>query len=184
RVITSIIHPDQRGFAPGRQAQENALAIHQTIEYAAKENCKGTFLFHDQAKAYNRVSWHWMEQCLEKFNFGPRFRSFIQPLHNGYQASVSISRSLTAPFPITRGVRQGDPLSPYLYNITVEPLLATIRSKIRGITIPGLSRSITTLAYADDLTVGVADQQDISNLYQLIDTYSQAAAAKINIDKT
>ncbi|KAL1919872.1 uncharacterized protein VTP21DRAFT_1804 [Calcarisporiella thermophila] len=132
RVITSIIHPDQCGFAPG-----------------------------------HRVSWHWIERCLDKFNFGPRFRSFIQPLHNGYQASVSISGSLTAPFPITRGVRQGDPLSPS-----------------RDIAVPRLPRSITTLAYADDLTVGVADQQDITNLYQLIDTYSRAADAKINIDKT
>ncbi|KAL1916212.1 uncharacterized protein VTP21DRAFT_5829 [Calcarisporiella thermophila] len=125
-----------------------------------------------------------MERCLEKFNFGSRFRSFIQHLHNGHQALVSISGSLTAPFPITRGVRQGDPLSPYHYNIAVEPLFAAIRSKIRGIAVPGLPRSITTLAYADDLTVGVADQQDITNLYQLIDTYSRAADAKINIELT
>ncbi|KAL1914261.1 uncharacterized protein VTP21DRAFT_9075 [Calcarisporiella thermophila] len=90
----------------------------------------------------------------------------------------------TTPFPITRGLRQGNLLSPYLYNITAKPLLAAIKCKIRGISVPGLPRSITTLAYADDLTVGVADQQDITNLYQLIDTYSRAADAKINIDKT
>ncbi|KAL1923271.1 uncharacterized protein VTP21DRAFT_8251 [Calcarisporiella thermophila] len=164
RTIMSIIYLDQCGFALGCQAQENALVIHQTIEYAAKENCKGTFLFLDQEKAYDRVSWHWLERYLEKFNFGSRFRSFIQRLHNGYQASVSISGSLTVPFPITRGIRQGDPLSPYLYNITVEPILVAIRSKIWCIAIPRLPQSITTLTYADDLTVGVADQQDVTNL--------------------
>ena len=76
-----------------------------------------------------------MLNCLEVFGFGPSLTRWVQTFYNNIASCISNNGTLSAGFEINRGVRQGDPLSPYLLIIAVELLAFAIRSssEINGI---------------------------------------------------
>jgi len=84
--------------------------------------------------------------------------------------------------PVRKGLRQGDPLSPLLYNFVVEPLLCRLRDVLDGIQLPGFR--LRTLAFADDVAVGVGSEEDTGRLHAAISLHEQASAAKLNHGKT
>ena len=139
-------------------------------------------VFLDQEKAYDRVNWSYLLRCLQTFGFGPRWLLAIQSLVQNLRASVLVNgfRSLT--FSIQQGLPQGDPLSPLLYNIILEPLLAHLRQNLQGLQFPTLSFS--TSAFADDVVVGLAHATDRAQLLSSLDLHQHACNARLNIDKS
>ncbi|CAG8744394.1 5155_t:CDS:2, partial [Ambispora leptoticha] len=89
-----------------------------------------------------------------------RLNKICDTLIPSYQQEAHIvdSGELSSPFRVERGVRQGDLLSPLLYTLAFEPLLITIESKIRGI--PVQKQHFKTVAYADNLTIGIGCPSD------------------------
>jgi hypothetical protein len=122
------------------------------------------------------------------------------------QISLSINGWLGVPFLQQRGLRQGDPLSPLLFNLAFEPLLRYILASdtIPGITLPYVSHPSTQLplpdnpsignayssqplkilVYADDLVVFLSSPAEWKALIAIMDLYGRASNAKINIEKT
>ena len=92
--------------------------------------------------------------------------------------------TLSASFEINRGVRQGHPLSPYLFIITVELLAVAIRScsEIKGIKID--SKEFKMVQYADDLTAFVSDSRSAQYLFKLLDQFEKCSGLKVNYTKT
>ena len=76
-ILTKLIHPNQKGFVPGRNIHEANRLIQDVIEYANIQNINGSIIFLDQEKAFDRVEWEWLKACLEKYNFGIKFRKRI-----------------------------------------------------------------------------------------------------------
>ena len=87
-------------------------------------------------------------------------------------------------FPVSRGVRQGDPLSPYLFIVVTEFLASRIRSNsdIKGFMVN--ENNIKLTMYADDTTAFVADEKSASCLLAELENFKKASGLKINIDKT
>ena len=92
-------------------------------------------------------------KVLETFNLGPSIYQWIQTFYNENMSSVYINGYLSERFSISRGCRQGDPLSPYLFLLCAEILAVMLRQNnhIKGIDIEGNIRKITQ--YADDTTL-------------------------------
>ena len=92
--------------------------------------------------------------------------------------------TLSASFEINRGVRQGDPLSPYLFIIAVELLAVSIRScsEINGIKID--LKEFKMVQYADDLTAFVSDISSAQCLFKLLDRFEKCSGLKVNYTKT
>ena len=185
KVISHVVSPCQTCGVPGRFSGEVVRLIQDCIDYANSTNLGGALLSLDQEKAFDRVDWAFMHKILEHMHFGPSFRAWIRILYNTLYSRVLINGALGGPFAISRGVRQGCPLSPLLYVLAAEPLSCAIRDStdIDGFPLPSGDR-VKLLQYADDTTCFITNDSSLLALFHLLTRYSKASGAVLNIDKT
>ena len=89
--------------------------IYDLISYLNKENMPGLLLCLDFEKAFDSVDWRFMFKVLHAFGFGPDISQWIFTFYRHIKSSVAVNVQLSEWFPIQRGCRQGDPISPYLF---------------------------------------------------------------------
>lgn len=186
--LDQLITPLQTGFVSGRNISDNGLVMAAFREHCEKHKVEGIGILFDQEKAYDRVHPDYLRAVMEKMRFpGPLIDS-IFTLFFDTQIHLNINGHLAPPFPQRRGLRQGDPLSPHLYNIAFEPLLHTILKS------PGISgfrlndhprtRPLKLMAYADDLTTFIKSAEEWSCLKEIMDLFGRASNARLNLKKT
>ena len=185
KVISFVTSPCQTCGVPGRFSGEVVRLIQNGLDYANSVNLGGALLSLDQEKAFDRVDWNFVHQVLSNMNFGPSFRKWIKLLYNNIYSRVLINGALGGPFSVSRGVRQGCPLSPLLYILAAEPLSRAIQASpdITGFPLPN-GEHVKILQYADDTTCFVMDDPSLLALIKLFDRYATATGAKLNLDKT
>ena len=128
KVLPSIINPCQT-CVPGRNISRNIHTLQDLIKYTNSKNISAAILFIDQEKAFDRVSHSFLLKALEKFNFGPKFISWIQTILTNIKSQVKVNGYLTEEINITRGIRQGCPISALLYVLIAEVLGAVDKEK-------------------------------------------------------
>ncbi len=138
----------------------------------------------DFEKAFDSLNWNYLEKCLTKFNFGNRFIAFIKTMYNNIQSAVTNNGHISDFFTLERGVRQGCPLSAYLFLIAIETLGHNIRTNenIEGIKIHGQHIKVSQLA--DDMTCYINNSDSIKHLLAIFKMFSLCSGLKINLDKT
>ena len=151
KVLPRIIHYNQSGFIKGRFIGEVALSTLDIIDHTESLNLSGILLFIDFEKDFDSIEWDFLYKSLEDFNFGPTLIRLIKTFYNNVLSCV-MNGLFSEPFKLERGVRQGDPLSPYLFVVAIEILATSLGSNehIEGIKID--NDEIKTLLYANDMT--------------------------------
>ena len=119
--INEMIHKDQAGFIPGRSIFDHIRLTRVMITYAEAMGVNGALIALDQEKAYDKITHEYLWKTLETFNLPARFINTIKALYQNAKTSVAINGELSEPYPVKRGVRQGDPLSCFLFNLGIEP---------------------------------------------------------------
>ena len=121
----------------------------------------------DQLKAFDRVDWSFLFRVLSKINFSSSFRQWIL-FYTRITLSVLINGKCSPAFFVTRGVRQGCPLSPLLYVIMAETIASAIRNDpvIDGFSFPG-NRRVKLCQYADDTPVFVMSDATLFQVFSL-----------------
>lgn len=149
-----------------------------------KKKLTGYILAIDFEKAYDSLGWGFLWKTLQAFGFPQIFIRYIQTAYKNIEACVINGGTTTRYFKQTRGVRQGDPISSYLFILALELLLIKIRKNgnIKGIKINGFE--IKTSAYADDMTNFLQDPQSIIELFKELDLFSSVSGLKCNAEKT
>ncbi|KAI3520556.1 hypothetical protein L1887_10005 [Cichorium endivia] len=127
---------------------------------------------------------------MEQMGFGTKWRSWIHGCLTSSRTSVIINGSPTDEFQISKGVRQGDPLSPFLFIIAMEGLnvaLEAARDKglFKGVKLPRNGPTLTHLFYADDaIFVGEWDRTNLKNLARILKCFHIASGLKVNFNKS
>ena len=183
--IHEIIHCNQTGFLKNRFIGENLIKALSIIEYAEEENLPALIMFVDYEKAFDSVEWDFVYECLDFFNFGDKIISWVKILYNNISSCLINNGALSEFFKPSRGVRQGCPLSPYLFILSAEIFAISIRmnERIKGINIGDQTSKIDQ--YADDTFMAfLFDQTSLDEIVLTLDKFQQISGLKVNYDKT
>jgi hypothetical protein len=132
-LLQDIISPTQSAFVPGRLITDNALVAFECIhalQSGSPARAKFCAYKLDMAKAYDRVDWRFMEGVLAKLGFHSQWIQWVMACVTTIRYSIRFNGHLLDSFGPSRGLRQGDPLSPYLFLFVAGGLSCLIRRQI------------------------------------------------------
>lgn len=144
----------------------------------------------DMSKAYDRVEWCYLERIMQKMGFDAKWIDLMMECVKSPSYSILLNGEPHGFVSPTRGIRQGDPLSPYLFLICAEGFTALLRKAERDKRLSGISvcrggPRISHLLFADDsLLFCQAKLEECNNLMDILTLYEESSGQKINRDKT
>ena len=157
--------------------------IRDVVTYATSANVPVAILSLDQEKAFDRVDWGFLRSILVHMGFGPSFVSWVDLFYSGVQSAVKVNGYLTHFFKLSRGVRQGCPLSPLLYALHAEVLACNCRANpmIRGLLLPRASSPLSVVSqYADDTSVVVTTTDTIKAVFDTYAVFASGSGSRLN----
>lgn len=144
----------------------------------------------DMSKAYDRIEWNFLIAVLDSMGFSQKWQQLIFNCISSVSFSVLLNGGPCQIFQPQLGLRQGDPLSPYLFIICAEVfsgllLRAQEENLIHGLQISKRAPSISHLFFADDSLIFCRDSyQDAQMVNKILDIYQSASGQLINLDKS
>ena len=177
KVIHLVVNCDQSCCVPGRILWGKTVALLRTVvNYATLANVPVAILPLDQEKAFDRVDWGFFKSVLVHMGFGLSFFGWENLFYSGVESAVKVNCYFTHFFKLSRGVRQGCPLSPLLYVLYAEVLACSFRANPRNrrLLLPGASFPLSVMSqYADDTSLAVTSTDVIKVVF---DTYAFSAS--------
>ena len=179
----SRLHPDQKGFVPGRLITEHTRLASEVAHLSNRTESDGYIVSLDQAKAYDWTDLSWLIRVLHTMGICPELIDRISDIVYGCRMHVRINSGYSTFYTLLRGVRQGDPLSCLLYDFSIEPLGMRLRDAIRGISVLGLPLA-KLIMYADNMNLFLSPQEDLALIRSELSATSFAIGSKFNYEKT
>jgi ribonuclease HI len=190
--LNQIVGPFQSSFLPGRGTTDNAIILQEAIHSMRKsKRKKGDMVFKiDLEKAYDNVSWDFLQSCLVRNGFPPATIKLIMYCVTSSSLTILWNGRRLPSFSPTRGLRQGDPLSPYLFVLCMEFLSHyIIRNIDDGLWKPvRLSRNgppLSHLFFADDvLLFAKATKSQALTIDSTLKRFADLSGLKVNASKS
>ncbi|KAL2931509.1 LINE-1 retrotransposable element ORF2 protein [Bienertia sinuspersici] len=192
-VLPHLISESQNAFLKGRLLSDNVLLGHELVDYIKgrkKGNTHWAALKVDLNKAYDRVSWDFIPWILGQMQFPQQWIHWVTQCITTVRYSVLINGEASQWFDPQCGLRQGDPLSPYLFLFVMEFLSRRLQRleetrSITGVKVSRQSPSISHLFFADDsLFTFQATTQSCSTMRQFFSDFGKYTGEIINFDKS
>ena len=193
KVLPDVIHESHSGFVPGRLITDNVLVAYECFHYLRKKKKgkKGYLgLKLDMSKAYDRVEWSFVENMMRKLGFPECYASLVMKCMTTATFSVLVNGQPSRTFTPSRGLRQGDPISPFLFVLCAEGLSCLLRDAerkklIHGVKIGRRVSPISHLFFADDSLLFIrATEDEVENVMEALSIYEAASGQKLNMEKS
>nr|GEW30673.1 RNA-directed DNA polymerase, eukaryota [Tanacetum cinerariifolium] len=157
-----------------KQILDDPFILDEILNWCKRAKKQVMFFKVDFAKAYDSVRWDYLLDVLEAFGFGNKWRSWIRGIFNSNRASILVNGSPSNEFSCFRGLKQGDPLAPYLFILIMESLHLSFNWVVeeglfKGIQLPG-PIVLSYLFYADDaIFIGEWPDGNLKEVHKLKD---------------
>nr|GEY09958.1 RNA-directed DNA polymerase, eukaryota [Tanacetum cinerariifolium] len=188
-VITDLVSDTQSAFVSNRQILDGPFILNELIAWCKRKKKQAVIFKVDFAKAYDSVRWDYPLDVLHAFGFGPNWCKWIRGTFSSSMASVLVNGNPSSEFSFFCGLKQGDPLAPFLFILIMESLhvsfsRATSAGVFNGFRIND-STVISHLFYADDaIFMGEWSDSNMGNIVKIIRCFFLASGLKISIQKS
>ena len=181
-ILPDIIHPDQTG----RCISENLIELKSIMNFCERNNKDAIIMAVDFQKAFDKVEWPALFRIIEAFNFGPNLIKLVNICLKDSKTVVLSNGNWTEFFPLSRGVKQGDPLAGSLFLLVIKVIGMKLRQNksIKGIKINDEYTKLL-FQYVDDLwTATEFEQRSFNAMLSEVFKFEAYSGLKINYDKT
>lgn len=192
-ILPGIICENQSAFVSGRNITDNVLVAFEIIHHMKRKHSGGigeVALKLDISKAYDRVDWDFLNARMHQMGFCSKWIQWIMLCVKTVNYSFCFNGSIIGPVKPKRGLRQGDPLSPYLFLFCVEGLSRAInqaeeRKHIHGCKVSRSAPPVTHLLFADDSFLFFrADSAEANKVREVLDSYENSSGQAVNYNKS
>ncbi|XP_058725811.1 uncharacterized protein LOC131597115 [Vicia villosa] len=188
-VIDTLVSNNQTAFVPGRNKMDGVLLVNELLDWMKKKKRGSILLKVDFEKAYDSVSWQYLKEMMMRMGFGERWMKWMDSCIFKSHISVLVNGSATKEFKVNKGLRQGDPLSPFLFVLAMEGLTTLVRKSIEvGDFKPfkyGEEDYADILQFADDtIILGKSSCDNLWSLKVLLRGFELVSGLKINFAKS
>jgi hypothetical protein len=189
-VMDGLIDSTQSAFLKGRYLVDGVMVVNEIVDFAKKTGKECLILKVDFEKAYDSVDWTFLDYMLQRFGFNDTWRGWIRACIFGGSMSILVNGSPTEEFNIQRGLKQGDPLAPFLFLLVAEGLGGLMRRAVelnhfRGFRVGRGGMAISHLQYADDtLCIGEATVENLWALKAILRGFEMVSGLKVNFWKS
>lgn len=160
-LMNELIPPNQSRFFKNRKATDNVIIVQELINYYFKrmKGIKGNLVMKiDLEKAFDKIEWSFGKHTLQSFNFPPKIISLIMSSISTSRVTILVNNTRTEFFEPSKGIRQGDPMPPYIFILCMEYLSKSINQKVQNklwkpIKIASKGPELSYLFFANDLVL-------------------------------
>ncbi|XP_071700547.1 uncharacterized protein [Rutidosis leptorrhynchoides] len=190
KVIPTLVGFEQSAFIKGRNIIDGALIANESISFLKHNRIKSLIFKVDFEKEFDCLNWDILMEVMEIMVFGVKWRGWIRSCLSSASISVLVNGTPTSEFKMEKGIRQGDPLSPFLFIIVAEGLnvlakKAVCNKKFLGVEIGSEKVPISHLQYADDMIFfGEWSITNLQNLFKLLKCFELTSGLKVNYQKS
>ncbi|XP_026442294.1 uncharacterized protein LOC113341751 [Papaver somniferum] len=191
-LLHKIISPYQYAFIPGRQINDNTMVTHKIIHNmrVRRDNQGWMGLKINMSKAFDRVEWNVLIAVLTRMVFFTKWCNLIMQCVSTINLAIMLNGVPCEFFKPSRGLRKGDPLSPYLFILCMEVLSRTLmdaenKGEIHEIKITKKAPALSHLLFADDCIIFCkADRKEAENILNIFEKFSYGSGQMMNLTKS
>nr|GEV65397.1 reverse transcriptase domain-containing protein [Tanacetum cinerariifolium] len=173
-IIEAIVDSVQYAFIMNRQILDGLMILNEVVHTLKRKKKKAMIFKVDIAKAYDTLSWDYLIFVIRFMGFGNKCVRWIKACLESARSSVLVNGSPTMEFQLERGLRQGDPLAPFLFVLAMEGFHIAMEDAIEAKKFIGINIGdvcLLHLIYADDVIV--VGEWSQFNLQPVIDKFSK-----------
>ena len=192
KILPNIITENQSAFTKNRLISDNILVASESLHSMQRHTGKDGYMAIklNMSKAYDRVEWAYLKSVMAKMGFTDHWINLMMLCVKTVTYSILVNGEPKGMITLTRGIRQGDPLSPFLFLLCTEGLngllnKATHQGHIKGYSLCRNSSRLTHLLFADDsLLFCRATIKECNRVLDILDVYGKCSSQQINRSKT
>lgn len=189
-LLSALISEEQTGYVEGRQILDNIIQAHEVVHSLKSNKQAGVIIQLDLAKAYDKLSWSYIRAVLRAFGFDQNWIRWVMALVIMTSLSILLNNAPSRLFTPSRGLRQGDPLSPFIFVLMMEGLgraikMANAEGRIQGLklTLDGVANTHKKFV-GDIMLQGTPIVREARKIKHILNDFAMATGTKVSPNKS